>query len=124
MVMGCDWYPTLAQLCEAKLPETKIDGKSITTVIKSADAKTPHEHLYWQLGKGPRAQWVVREGDWKLLGNPQDRSKQGELDPKKDKHFLANLSKDLSETTNVASEETAVVERLQKIRQSYAELNR
>ena len=84
----------------------------------------PHQHLYWQLGKGPRAQWVVREGDWKLLGNPQDRSKQGELDPKKDKLFLANLSEDLSETINLASEEEAVVERLQKIRQSYAELNR
>ena len=124
MVMGCDWYPTIAELCETKLPETKIDGKSIAAVIKSANAETPHEHLYWQLGKGPRAQWVVRQGDWKLLGNPQDRSKQGDLDPKKDKHCLANLSSDLSETKNVASDEAAVVERLQKIRQAYAELNR
>ena len=63
-VFGCDWLPTIADDAGCSLPTAKLDGRSIRGVIESSDADSPHDHLYWLLGKGPRAQWVVRQGDW------------------------------------------------------------
>jgi arylsulfatase A len=56
---------------------------------------------YWQHGSYDDniAQWVVRKGDWKLIGNPKERIKDQE--PIKDKLFLANLKMDISETENL-----------------------
>ena len=119
MVMGCDWFPTIAEYCETSSPLSELDGKSIAFVIKSSEAASPHQHLYWQLGTGPKAQWVVRQNEWKLLGNPQDRSKQGKLDPEKDQRYLVNLDADISETTNLAHDQSEKVNALQAIRDRY-----
>ncbi len=122
MVVGIDWYPTLADLCELSLPENAaLDGKSITAVIESPDNETPHRYLYWQLGSGKNAQWVVRRDEWKLLGNPRDNSKQAPLDPKKDRLYLVNLKRDLSEKKNLAQEEPAILAELEEIRRRYVE---
>ncbi len=118
MVFGCDWFPTIAELCEAPPSSQHLDGKSIVSVIQD-DAPSPHPHLYWQLGKGPRAQWAVRRGEWKLLGNPRDNSHQGTLDPKKDHRFLVHLKEDLSESTNRIETAPDQAEALQAIRDRY-----
>jgi arylsulfatase A-like enzyme len=47
--------------------------------------------------------WAIREGDWKLLGNPIDTSRKGRI-KKEDKLFLVNLKKDVSEMKNLASD--------------------
>ena len=65
----------------------------------------------WLLGRGANAQWAVREGDWKLLGNPRDTSHQGEF-TERDKLFLVNLADDPGETTNEAAFHEDVVTRL------------
>ena len=117
MVHGCDWLPTIADFCGAPLPSAKLDGKSLKDVILK-DAASPHEVLYWRLGSGKRAQWVVREGDWKLLGNPKDNSHKAEL-TKDDALFLVNLGEDISEMTNVAKEHPEVVERLSAVHEEY-----
>ena len=119
MVMGCDWFPTIAEYCETTSPQSELDGKSIASVISSKEADSPHEHLYWQLGKGPKAQWVVRQNNWKLLGNPQDRSKQGNLDPEKDQRYLVDLNADISETKNLVDDQSEKVNALQAIRDRY-----
>ena len=111
MATGCDWLPTIAEICGVALPEAKLDGKSLLPVITSPDAPSRHKTFYWQLGRGPRAQWAVREGDWKLLGNPRDNSNKAPL-AKDDKLFLANLAEDLTEMENLAKEHPDVVERL------------
>ena len=54
----------------------------------------------------------MRDGDWKLLLNPRDTSKKGELGPD-DRVYLVNLSEDLGEAKNVAKQHPEVVERLQ-----------
>ena len=115
MATGCDWFPTVAELCGVPLPNRDYDGKSLTSVLASAEASSPHDHFFWLLGRGPKAQWAVREGDWKLLGNATDRSatKQVKVDPL----FLVNLRKDISESRNVAGEHPQVVNRLQAIRE-------
>ncbi|MDP6445601.1 MAG: sulfatase-like hydrolase/transferase [Pirellulaceae bacterium] len=117
LAVACDWLPTFAELCQATLPNRKVDGKSIVKVLKSADAASPHEDWYWRLGRGGGAQWALRQGDWKLLGNPQDRSNKGQL-TKEDKLFLANLANDIGESNNVADEHPDIVERLLTRRQA------
>ncbi len=118
MASGCDWLPTIAQFCGVRPPRVKLDGKSLAEVIRSADAPSPHDVYYWRLGRGGRAQWVVRQGDWKLLGNPRDTSKKAPLG-KDDKLFLVNLADDIGEMTNVAKQHPEVVQRLEKIHQTY-----
>src|SRR5262249_22741716 len=70
--ISIDWLPTVAELCRVPLPKRKIDGRSLVPVLKSAEAKTPHDVLHWQLGD----QYAVRQGDWKLVVNPRD-TKEG-----------------------------------------------
>ncbi|HUT11188.1 MAG TPA: sulfatase-like hydrolase/transferase [Thermoguttaceae bacterium] len=119
MAVGCDWLPTIAEFCGAKLPKRKLDGKSLRSVILSAEAPSPHDVFYWQLGSGPNAQWVVRQGAWKLLGNPRDTSNKAPLTPA-DNPFLCNLAEDITEMKNLAAEHPEVVEQLQQVRKKYA----
>ena len=69
--------PTLAALAGVKLVDPDVDGKSLAKVIASADAPTPHEAVHWQVGEDAAAQWAVRDGDWKLIGNVRDTSEPG-----------------------------------------------
>ncbi len=121
MVFGCDWYPTIADLCEIALPKHHLDGKSNKSVLLK-DAKSPHNELFWQLGSGKKPQLAIRSGDWKLLVNPQDRSQKGNLTAK-DRVFLVDLSSDLGEMNNVATEHPEIVKRLtariEEIRQDW-----
>ena len=114
MATNVDWYPTLAELCGVTLPDRKIDGKSLTKVIKSSKAETPHGTFIWQSGgSADRPQWAVREGDWKLVHNPLDN---GELanDNNASKLYLFNIRKDVGEMKNEANAHPDIVKKLQK----------
>lgn len=124
LVCGIDWFPTLAQLSGISLPgDNHIDGKSIVSVLKNGDADPPHEQLYWRLGGNPdKAKWAVRDGDWKLLGNPNEnvRPDGATALTKDDKAgFLVNLAEDIGESKNVAEQNPDVVIRLLGIRDEY-----
>ncbi|MFB3905077.1 MAG: sulfatase-like hydrolase/transferase [Acidobacteriota bacterium] len=114
MVTGCDWFPTIAEICGVDLPQRRLDGKSIVSVIRSPQAPSPHHTFYWQLFN----QWAVREGKWKLLGNPRDMTDKTSL-TEDDKLFLVDLSQDIGEKENRAKRFPEVVARLLKIRQDY-----
>lgn len=120
MATGCDWLPTIADLCDVPLPKQKLDGRSLKDVIMSASAPTSHESFVWQLGSGDRAQWVAREGDWKLLGNPRDTSGKAPITAN-DKLFLANLAVDKSEMKNLADKNPEVVDRLRQLHATWLE---
>ncbi|MCG8509350.1 MAG: sulfatase-like hydrolase/transferase, partial [Rhodospirillales bacterium] len=111
---GCDWLPTLAALCRIE-PLDGIDGKSLVDVIKSEDAGSPHDVLHWTIGNS----WAVRQGDWKLLGNPRDTSNKAALS-RDDRLFLVNLAEDVSEMKNLAKQHPEVVERLEKAHKTWA----
>lgn len=110
---GTDWLPTIADYAGAPLIRKDIDGRSLRAVIESPRASSPHERIFWQTGRGEGAQWAVREGDWKLIGNPRDPTAE-ELAPA-DSLFLANLAVDRGEARNLAAEHPTVVERLQRV---------
>ena len=115
---ACDWMPTIAELCGVKLLDDDIDGKSLAPVIRSAAAPTPHDALHWQVGLGHSAQWAVRQGDWKLVGNVQDTS-GGPLNAEDKKLFLANLATDIAERRNLAQTHPEVLQRLLKLREDW-----
>lgn len=116
MAIGCDWYPTIAEVCGIELSERHLDGRSLLPVLQDSGAASPHEHLFWLLGRGQGAQWAVRQGPWKLLGNAKDKTDLRQP-AQVDKLFLANLDQDIGETQNIAAEHPRVVEELQAIRQ-------
>ncbi len=115
LATGCDWYPTILDLCGVDLPDHKIDGKSIKPIIRSAESPTPHDVFHWKTG---RDQWAVREGNWKLIGNPRDTSNQAEI-TEEDKLFLVNLEEDVSEMTNMAGDHPDMVKKLQKLHEEW-----
>ena len=119
---GCDWLPTIAELTGAKLLQKDIDGKSIVNLIKQNEAKTPHDVLHWQTGRGRQPRWAVREGDWKLIGNPQDTSNKATLTAK-DKLFLVNLKESVSEMKNLAQANPKITSRLKKLHDDWAAQN-
>ena len=108
---GCDWLPTIAELCGAALPQVLLDGKSLVPVIKDARAASPHAVLHWQIGKS----WAVREGDWKLLFNVVDTTERapGVEIPGA---FLVDLKADPAERLNLAGAHPDAVARLRELR--------
>ena len=119
---SCDWLPTLTELTGIKLQQKDIDGKSLTSVISNAAAKTPHEILHWQIGRGRQPRWAIRQGNWKLIGNPQDTSNKAPLTAK-DKLFLVNLKESVSEMKNLAQANPLIVQRLKKLHDNWAAEN-
>jgi arylsulfatase A-like enzyme len=95
----------------------------------ATDLHTPHldalaaegvRVLHWQVGLGPTADWAVREGNWKLIGNARDTSRTG---PQAERIplFLANLRDDPGETTNVAEQHPDLVARLCRLHEQHLE---
>lgn len=102
-VTGCDWFPTLLDLSGCDPAEHEIEGSSMRKVLFE-NGESPHSTWYWQLGAGPKAQFAVRDGDWKLLVNPRDTSNKGKLTDA-DQSFLVNLQEDVGEAVNLAERE-------------------
>ena len=120
MATACDWLPTIAELCDVERPNRKLDGQSIVDVIRSTDAESPHNVFHWQSGQGSGGlrQWAVREGEWKLIGNPNDTSKKAAVTAA-DKFFLVNLAQDVTEMKNLASDHPDIVQRLIKLHEQW-----
>lgn len=114
MATGCDWFPTIAELCSIELPERKYDGLSILPMLKQPGIPSPHDHFFWLLGKGKNAQWAIHKGRWKLLGNAKDQTDRKNVKTLASP-FLVDLEADVGETTNVAAEHSTIVEELQAI---------
>lgn len=58
-----DWWPTVAELAEAKL-STNVDGVSIVPTLLGK-AQKPQEFLYWEFHEGGFSQAALYQGRWK-----------------------------------------------------------
>ena len=96
-----DVMPTLAELAGVE-PAEKTDGISFVPTLLGAEQagrkQEQHQYLYWE---DPYS-YAVRMGDWKLIqlsGEPLE---------------LYDLSTDLEELNNVASEHPEILEKMKK----------
>lgn len=111
-----DMLPTLASLCEGKLPKREIDGHNITDLLKGEpDAKSPHESFCLTHSGG-----TVRHGEWKFYPwkekpGGQAGAKALGRDPSPDPVQLYNVRSDIGETTNLASQHPELVSKIQGI---------
>lgn len=109
-----DVLPTLAEVCGGKLPDRKIDGHNIWPLMSGQEGATsPHDAYVLMHGPG-----TVRSGKWKFYPWQEGRERRNRgkpKDPSKPPVQLYDLSKDLSEQHNLATEYPEVVQRLQKV---------
>jgi arylsulfatase A-like enzyme len=115
---GCDWLPTLYELAGISPPPEKLDGKSVAGVLRDS-AASPHAGFHWMTGNAKNPQWAIRDGDWKLLGNPKDTVNPDSIGPD-DQRFLVNLAEDPSEKMNVAKKHPEIVRRLEASHDEWA----
>jgi arylsulfatase len=118
-----DLLPTIANIAGAEIPTDRvIDGLDISNIIKGKSTSIERPYFYYQ-HQDLRA---VRKGKWKLHlpHNPNSKSIAYRKWPihiaPEDRvlftePMLYNLENDIEETTNVASENPAVVEELTKL---------
>ena len=118
LVHSCDWLPTVAELC-GLTPPPSLDGASMLPVINAPDAPSKHGVVHWQVDTGKPAQWAVRDGDWKLIGNAWDTS-AGDKNQDRIERFLCNLRDDIGEKKNLAAEKPEIVARLTKLHEEWA----
>ena len=91
--------PTLAQLAGAK--PTKNDGISIvSTLLGKEHQQKKHKYLFW----GGTTTSAVRMGKWKAV-----------KPPKKKNWELYDLSKDIGEQNNIASEHPEIIDIIEHI---------
>ncbi len=103
MVTGCDWYPTILELCGLPAADHKIDGKSLLPVVKSPDHTTLHKSFNWKYSD---KRYAVREDNWKLIV-------QG------DKTELYDIPNDLGEANNQAADHPDIVSHLKEVSKDY-----
>ena len=89
-----DLLPTVYAAAGGDVSQLNAEGVDLMPHFSGANSNNPHELLYWRNG----AQWAVRKGEWKL-GNPDGSTGT----------VLFNIALDQSETTNVASQNPAIV---------------
>lgn len=114
-----DLLPTFAKLAGGAAPDDRpIDGKDIRPLLFGAkDAKSPHEHYLF-----PHQNGAMRSGPWKFYPWPEGAGKKKDkTDPPKKGVQLYDLSKDISETKNLAMEQPEVVQRLSAVYQKMTE---
>jgi len=103
-VTGTDFYPTILELAGVGLkPEEHSDGVSLVPLLKeetiSERALIWHYPHYGNQGGEPSS--IIRLGDWKLIHYYEDGHEE-----------LYNLKSDISETTDLATRESAKVKEL------------
>lgn len=104
-----DVFPTLCEFAGAKVPD-KIDGISFRPILIGAKQRT-HDFMYWEF-PSYGGQQAVREGNWKAV---RQNLAMVVKTKGKVKTELYDLSKDESETTDLATKHPEVVARLEKL---------
>ena len=98
-----DIFPTLLTLAGGDPAAYQLDGTNILPVLTEG-APSPHKEIFWEM----EGQTAVRKGNYKLVLN----GRLVEEEQPKEPVFLADLSKDPGETTNLAEAMPELTEEL------------
>ncbi len=99
-VISLDVFSTAVAVCNAKVPSSqRLEGSNLIPHLMGENKKPPHDRLYWRTGGG--VTWAVREGNWKLVSVQESKLE------------LYDLSKDVSETNDLAKSQPETVQRLE-----------
>ena len=117
-----DVLPTLADFCQADLPQQKIDGKSLRDLLTGVnDKQSPHEAYFYYWNKELQA---VRNDRWKLhfphsyrslKGKPGQDGLPAPYVEKKCGLELYDLKADPGEAKDLAEQNPDVVDELQRL---------
>jgi arylsulfatase A-like enzyme len=113
-VIQLDIQPTALAAAGVEInPEWKLDGVNLLPFITGKATGSPHETLYWRLGK----QNAIRHGDWKLVQYDLnvESSPTKEVSQKK----LYHLTKDIGESVDLAAQYPDTVKELETLWQSW-----
>jgi len=118
-----DFYPTLAHLAGARVPQDPvIDGLDFSTLLLgAAGARSPRTTLVYGARDGRMA--AIRENKWKLHVDVPSERWAGKLPPEAllDRRpttpppWLYDLEADVGETRNLVAEHPEIVTRLQRL---------
>ena len=97
-VISLDATVTALELGRADTESPKMDGISLLPLLTGVTVESPHDALFWRLGKKN----AVRQGDWKLI-----REHGG--------WQLYNLADDIGETKDIAPSEAKRVAELSSL---------
>ena len=110
VAISVDVLPTLSKLAGApvdgELNGKKIDGKDMAPLLTGQTTKSQHEAFYYYFRGNLNA---VRQGKWKYFEKHRPRNGKPLI---LEEPELYNLSDDIGETTNVASANPDVVEKM------------
>ena len=117
-MMTIDLLPTIAEITGAKLPELKIDGKSVWDIWTGKSNKSPHDAYFFYYKSNELH--GVRYNGWKLYFPHTYRSLNGREGGKDgypvnydmneiDEIELYDLNNDISESKNVADQHPKIV---------------
>ncbi len=123
-MMAIDIMPTIAKITGAKLPEKTIDGRNVWDIWTGDSDTSPHEAYYFYYHVNELH--GIRYGKWKLYYPHKYRSLNGRDGGKDglpvDYDYntietieLYDLSTDISETVNVASENPEIVAKIKAL---------
>jgi arylsulfatase A-like enzyme len=101
-----DVFPTFADIAGIEVSED-LDGISfLPTLTKEGDQKE-HNYLYWEFHERGGRQ-AIRKGDWKAVKYEVLKNPDKQLE-------LYDLSKDISESNNVAAEHPEIVAEMETL---------
>ncbi len=101
-IITMDILPTVIEAAGGRVdPDWRLDGRSMLPLLKNPQGKREERTLYWRRSgiEGPIA---LRDGKWKLLSRNSDDNKPE----------LYDLSTDIGEKNNVASQNPKILKRL------------
>lgn len=102
-----DWFPTLAHIAEAPLPDQQLDGINLGGLIQGKDAPPRDKAMIWDFHNYGGIV-AIRDGRWKAL-------RRGLLNKKQPQAWeLYDLDADCNETRNLATKHPDIVRRLEK----------
>jgi arylsulfatase A len=100
-----DLLPTLADLSKTDLSDIQTEGISfLPTLLNQSQKQAQHNYLYWEFHENPSTEQAVRMGKWKAVRHSPT-----------EKIELYDVTKDLSETKNIASQKPEVIEEIAQI---------